>query len=197
MTSATSFATTAAAAARRARARVRGRGAKHAPRRVAAASAAGVGAHGEEEVDARHMRRAVELASTALGKTHPNPAVGCVIIDEAGAVVGEGYHPEAGMPHAEVFALRAAGERARGGTAYVTLEPCDHFGRTPPCSLALVDAGVRRVVVGMVDPDERVNGGGIQTLRDNGIEVAVGVEEGACRELNREFIARVTGAVPP
>lgn len=137
--------------------------------------------------DARHMRRAVELASTALGKTHPNPAVGCVILDEDGGIVGEGYHPEAGLPHAEVFALRAAGERARGGTAYVTLEPCNHFGRTPPCSLALVDAGVRRVVVGMVDPDERVNGGGIKTLRDNGIEVVVGVEEEACRELNRDW----------
>ena len=106
------------------------------------------------------MRRALALAATAAGKTFPNPVVGCVIVDEhSGVVVGEGYHPKAGEPHAEVFALRAAGANAKGCTAYVTLEPCDHFGRTPPCSRALVDAGVKRVVVGFVDPDPRVSGG--------------------------------------
>lgn len=96
------------------------------------------------ETDQAHMRRALELARTAEGKTHPNPAVGCVITLD-GEVVGEGFHPKAGEPHAEVFALRAAGQAARGGTAYVTLEPCNHFGRTPPCALAILEAGVSRV----------------------------------------------------
>ena len=142
-------------------------------------------------MDAEYMRRAISLARTALGRTHPNPVVGCVVLDAAGRVVGEGYHPAAGMPHAEVFALRAAGDAARGGTAYVTLEPCDHYGRTPPCSLALVDAGVSRVVVGMVDPNPQVNGGGVRTLRDAGVEVVVGVEEDACRAMNTDFINRI------
>ena len=143
-------------------------------------------------VDAERMRRALELAATATGKTFPNPVVGCVIVDDDGVTVGEGYHPKAGEPHAEVFALRAAGDAARGATAYVTLEPCDHFGRTPPCSRALVDAGVRRVVVGFVDPDPRVSGGGIRTLLSAGLEVAVGCEEEACRAINADFIARNT-----
>lgn len=108
------------------------------------------------------MRRALELAARATGKTFPNPVVGCVIVDPStGETVGQGFHPKAGEPHAEVFALRAAGHLARGATAYVSLEPCDHFGRTPPCSRALVDAGVARVVVGFVDPDPRVSGGGL------------------------------------
>ena len=136
------------------------------------------------------MRRALALAATAAGKTFPNPVVGCVIVDErSGVVVGEGYHPKAGEPHAEVFALRAAGANAKGCTAYVTLEPCDHFGRTPPCSRALVDAGVTRVVVGFVDPDPRVSGGGIRTLLDAGIEVCVGCCEEECREINADFVS--------
>ena len=142
--------------------------------------------------DARFMRRALEVAATATGEeVFPNPLVGCVVVDaRTDDVVGEGYHPKAGEPHAEVFALRAAGELARGATAYVTLEPCNHFGRTPPCARALVDAGVARVVVGFVDPDPRVSGGGIQTLVNAGIEVAVGCEEEACREINADFIER-------
>ena len=138
------------------------------------------------------MRRALELAATATAaEVFPNPLVGCVVVDaRTDEVVGEGYHPEAGEPHAEVFALRAAGARARGATAYVTLEPCDHFGRTPPCARALVDAGVARVVVGFVDPDPRVSGGGVRTLADAGVEVAVGCEEAACREINADFIER-------
>ena len=107
-------------------------------------------------------------------------------------VVGEGYHPKAGEPHAEVFALRGSGEAARGATAYVSLEPCNHFGRTPPCSRALVDAGIARVVVGFVDPDPRVSGGGIQTLLNAGVEVAGPCEQAACREINADFIERMT-----
>ena len=142
--------------------------------------------------DEAYMRRALEAAATkTAAEVAPNPLVGCVVVDPArDVVVGVGYHPKAGEPHAEVFALRAAGELARGATAYVTLEPCNHFGRTPPCARALVDAGVKRVVVGFVDPDPRVSGGGIQTLLNAGIEVAVGCEEARCREINAEFIAR-------
>ena len=130
------------------------------------------------------------LARRALGKTAPNPLVGSVVIQDE-QIVGEGFHPGAGYPHAEVFALREAGNRALGATIYVNLEPCNHYGRTPPCSEALVAAGVAKVVVGMVDPDPRVSGGGIARLRAAGIEVIVGVEEDACRQLNEAFIHRV------
>lgn len=106
-------------------------------------------------------------------------------------MVGEGYHPKAGEPHAEVFALRAAGALAAGATAYVSLEPCNHYGRTPPCSGALVAAKLARVVVGCVDPNPLVGGGGIATLRAAGIAVAVGCEEDACKQLNPEFMARM------
>ena len=136
------------------------------------------------------MRRCLELASRALGKTAPNPLVGAIIVNR-GRVVGEGFHPQAGEPHAEVFALREADEKAAGATVYVNLEPCNHTGRTPPCTEALIAAGVRKVVVGMVDPDPRVSGGGISRLREAGIEVIVGVEEEACRQLNEAFIHRI------
>lgn len=137
------------------------------------------------------MRRALALARRAEGQTHPNPAVGCVIVAPDGRVVGEGYHPRAGLPHAEVYALRAAGSAAAGATAYVTLEPCNHYGRTPPCSRALVAAGVTRVVVGCVDPNPLVGGQGVATLRGAGIAVAVGCEEQACASLNAEFMERM------
>ncbi|MFE1744689.1 bifunctional diaminohydroxyphosphoribosylaminopyrimidine deaminase/5-amino-6-(5-phosphoribosylamino)uracil reductase RibD [Coleofasciculus sp. H7-2] len=140
--------------------------------------------------DRAMMQRCIELARHALGQTAPNPLVGSVIVQD-GQIVGEGFHPGAGHPHAEVFALRDAGERAKGATIYVNLEPCNHYGRTPPCSEALVAAGVSKVVVGMVDPDPRVSGGGIERLRAAGIEVVVGVEEDACRQLNEAFIHRV------
>jgi len=136
------------------------------------------------------MQRCIALARCALGETAPNPMVGCVIVQE-GQIVGEGFHPKAGEPHAEVFALRAAGEQARGATLYVNLEPCNHYGRTPPCSEALIKAGIVRVVVGMVDPDPRVSGRGIAQLRAAGVEVVVGIEEAACQQLNEAFIHRV------
>ncbi|MGA7933149.1 MAG: bifunctional diaminohydroxyphosphoribosylaminopyrimidine deaminase/5-amino-6-(5-phosphoribosylamino)uracil reductase RibD [Kovacikia sp.] len=146
---------------------------------------------GEIQVnDSVIMQRCLELAKRALGQTAPNPLVGAVIVQN-GEIVGEGFHPAAGQPHAEVFALKQAGNQAHGATLYVNLEPCNHYGRTPPCSEAIVAAGLKKVVVGMVDPDPRVSGGGIARLRQAGIEVVVGVEETACRELNEAFIYRV------
>ncbi|WP_265265022.1 bifunctional diaminohydroxyphosphoribosylaminopyrimidine deaminase/5-amino-6-(5-phosphoribosylamino)uracil reductase RibD [Spirulina subsalsa] len=140
--------------------------------------------------DREMMRRCLQLARKALGKTAPNPLVGCVIT-QGGKIVGQGFHPKAGEPHAEVFALRAAGEQARGATLYVNLEPCNHQGRTPPCTQAILQGGIRKVVVGMIDPDPRVSGTGVETLQQAGLEVVVGVEEAACRQLNEAFIHRV------
>jgi diaminohydroxyphosphoribosylaminopyrimidine deaminase/5-amino-6-(5-phosphoribosylamino)uracil reductase len=126
--------------------------------------------------DAAHMREALVLAHWGQGRTAPNPPVGCVIV-QGGAVVGRGFHPKAGEPHAEIFALREAGERARGSTVYVTLEPCSHHGRTPPCVDALIAAGVARVVVAALDPNPLVGGQGIDRLRQAGIAIDVGVFE--------------------
>ncbi len=142
------------------------------------------------DFDSRMMLRCLELARRALGRTSPNPLVGAVIVKD-GEIVGEGFHPRAGEPHAEVFALKAAANRARGATIYVSLEPCNHYGRTPPCSEGLIQAGVAKVVVGMVDPNPLVAGGGIARLRAAGIEVLVGVEESACRQLNEAFVHRI------
>lgn len=141
------------------------------------------------------MTRALQLARKGLYSTHPNPRVGCVIV--AGSeLVGEGWHVRAGEPHAEVHALRQAGERARGATAYVTLEPCSHHGRTPPCAEALVKAGVGRVVAAMQDPNPQVAGRGLELLRRVGIEVASGVLEIEARELNVGFIKRMETGLP-
>lgn len=147
------------------------------------------------DFDRQMMQRCLELAAKATGKTSPNPLVGSVIVRD-GKVVGEGYHPQAGKPHAEVFALRDAGEQARGATVYVNLEPCNHYGRTPPCSEALIKAEVAKVVVGMVDDNPQVGGTGIQRLRDAGIEVVVGVEEQACQKLNEAFTQRIRNQKP-
>ncbi|MFN6525987.1 bifunctional diaminohydroxyphosphoribosylaminopyrimidine deaminase/5-amino-6-(5-phosphoribosylamino)uracil reductase RibD [Nostoc sp. ChiSLP03a] len=142
------------------------------------------------DFDSRMMLRCLELARRALGRTSPNPLVGAVVVKN-GEIVGEGFHPRAGEPHAEVFALRAAGESARDATVYVSLEPCNHYGRTPPCSEGLINAGVAKVVVGMIDPNPLVAGGGIARLRAAGIEVLVGVEEAACKKLNEAFVHRI------
>jgi diaminohydroxyphosphoribosylaminopyrimidine deaminase / 5-amino-6-(5-phosphoribosylamino)uracil reductase len=138
------------------------------------------------------MARALELARAADYRTSPNPMVGAVVVDVAGEAVGEGYHERAGGPHAEAVALAAAGARAHGATVYVTLEPCSHHGRTPPCADALVAAGVRRVVVAMEDPDARNRGRGIDRLRAAGIEVEVGDHAAEARRLNEMFVTHRT-----
>lgn len=142
------------------------------------------------------MAHALELARRGLFSTHPNPRVGCVIVAAGGEIVGEGWHVRAGEPHAEVHALRQAGERARGATAYVTLEPCSHHGRTPPCAEALVRAGVGRVVAAMQDPNPLVGGRGLALLRAAGIEVASGVLEQEARDLNAGFVRRMEQGLP-
>jgi len=145
--------------------------------------------------DHDYMRRALELAARGLYTTTPNPRVGCVIVRD-GAIVGEGFHERAGEPHAEVLALRAAGERARGATVYLTLEPCAHYGRTPPCADALIEAGVARVVAAMRDPNPRVAGGGFEKLRAAGIAVETGLMEEQARALNIGFVSRMTRGTP-
>lgn len=147
------------------------------------------------DVDALWMTRAFELARRGRATTTPNPRVGCVLVRD-GLPVGEGWHERAGGPHAEVVALRAAGDRARGSTAYVTLEPCSHVGRTGPCCEALAAAGVAGVVAAMQDPNPLVSGSGLERLRAAGIAVRTGVLEAQARALNPGFIARMTRGWP-
>ena len=141
------------------------------------------------------MAQALHLAERGLYTTSPNPRVGCVLVRD-GKVVGEGWHERAGGPHAEAVALRMAGEAARGATAYITLEPCSHFGRTPPCADTLIAAGVSRVVAAVQDPNPQVAGQGLAKLRAAGIEVECGLMEAAARELNVGFFARMTRGTP-
>ena len=145
--------------------------------------------------DRDFMARALCLARRGLYSTSPNPRVGCVIVRD-GLVVGEGWHQRAGEAHAEVHALQMAGEAARGATAYVTLEPCSHYGRTPPCSAALIAAGVSKVVAAMPDPNPQVAGRGLAQLAAAGIEVVTGVLEDDARELNIGFVSRMTRGRP-
>lgn len=146
-------------------------------------------------LDHRFMARALELAEQGLYSTDPNPRVGCVIV-QGEQVVGEGWHMRAGEPHAEVHALRQAGEAARGATAYVTLEPCSHHGRTPPCADALLAAGVGRVVAAMQDPNPQVGGQGLARLAAAGVVVSAGVLEAQARALNPGFIKRMEQGLP-
>jgi diaminohydroxyphosphoribosylaminopyrimidine deaminase/5-amino-6-(5-phosphoribosylamino)uracil reductase len=139
--------------------------------------------------DHRYMALALRLAERGLFSTDPNPRVGAVLV-KAGQVIGEGFHKAAGQSHAETIALAQAGAAARGSTAYVTLEPCNHFGRTPPCSQALVEAGVSEVVVAMTDPDPRTAGAGLQTLTQAGVRTRAGLMEAAARALNVGFVSR-------
>lgn len=146
--------------------------------------------------DEYYMQLALELALKAEGNTSPNPMVGCVLVNEDGEIVGEGYHHKAGEPHAEVMAIRDAGKASVGCTAYVTLEPCSHFGRTGPCCRALFAAGIRRVVVACTDPNPKVAGKGLKYLQDMGIEVKVGVCEEEALRLNERFFTWITKRRP-
>jgi diaminohydroxyphosphoribosylaminopyrimidine deaminase/5-amino-6-(5-phosphoribosylamino)uracil reductase len=145
--------------------------------------------------DAFYMAKAIQLAQQGLYTTHPNPRVGCVVVKD-GKIVGEGFHARAGQPHAEVFALRQAGAQAQGATAYVTLEPCAHYGRTPPCANALVEAGVARVVMASLDSNPLVAGKGQAILQNAGISTTVGVLEGEAKALNKGFFRRMQGGLP-
>jgi diaminohydroxyphosphoribosylaminopyrimidine deaminase/5-amino-6-(5-phosphoribosylamino)uracil reductase len=149
----------------------------------------------DPEEDAAHMAAALALARRGLGNTWPNPAVGCVLVRD-GQVVGRGWTQPGGRPHAEAEALARAGEAARGATAYVTLEPCSHWGRTPPCCDALIRAGVRRVVVATGDPDPRVDGRGLQRLREAGVIVELGLGGATARADNAGFARRITRGLP-
>ncbi|MGE0315609.1 MAG: bifunctional diaminohydroxyphosphoribosylaminopyrimidine deaminase/5-amino-6-(5-phosphoribosylamino)uracil reductase RibD [Lautropia sp.] len=147
------------------------------------------------DADRRHMSHAITIAANGLNTTAPNPRVGCVIV-AGDTVVGEGWHRYAGEPHAEVLALAQAGGRARGATVYVTLEPCSHHGRTPPCTDMLIDAGVGRVIAAMEDPNPLVNGNGLAALRAAGIDVRCGLMNLEAVELNPGFVSRMTRKRP-
>ena len=145
--------------------------------------------------DTKYMKRALTLARKGIGRTSPNPVVGCVIVKD-GAIIGEGWHKKAGEPHAEIHALEMAGIAAEKSDVYVTLEPCCHSGKTPPCSEALIRAGVKRVVAGMLDPNPLVSGGGVAALKLAGIETSCGILEDDCRAINLPFIKHVTTGMP-
>ncbi len=147
------------------------------------------------DVDIRFMRLALREARKGVGRTSPNPCVGAIVVKGKG-VVSRGYHKKAGTPHAEIHALRKAGKEASGATLYVTLEPCNHTGRTPPCSHAVAAAGIKRVVVGMEDPNPLVKGSGNRYLREQGIDVVSGILEEDCRELNLPFIKHISSGLP-
>lgn len=143
----------------------------------------------------KYMRIALELARKASGLTNPNPAVGALVVKN-GVIVGRGYHKRCGLPHAEANAIKAAGARAIGATMYVTMEPCNHFGRTPPCTNAIIRSGIRKVIVGMKDPNPVTNGKGIRKLKSAGIEVVCGVLEDGVRDLNRPFSKYIQTGMP-
>ena len=152
--------------------------------------------NGITPLDVSNMQAALALAGRGLGSVWPNPAVGCLIVDPDGVVVGRGWTQPGGRPHAETEAIKQAGAKAQGATAYVSLEPCDHHGQTPPCSQALIDAGIARVVVGCQDPDERVSGKGVRRLEAAGIEVVSGVCRDEAERLNKGFFLRTQEGRP-
>jgi diaminohydroxyphosphoribosylaminopyrimidine deaminase/5-amino-6-(5-phosphoribosylamino)uracil reductase len=149
----------------------------------------------ESDLDSHYMKQALRLAVKGRGRTSPNPMVGAVVV-WSGVVVGRGYHEYVGGPHAEINALREAGLKAKNASLYVTLEPCNHFGRTPPCTQAILAAGIKRVVVGMSDPNPSVKGGGANWLRENGVSVETGIMEKECRQVNQAFIKHSTTGLP-
>ncbi len=142
-----------------------------------------------------YMQKAFQIAKKGEGRTSPNPVVGAVIV-KSGMMVGEGYHPMAGMPHAEIYALNGAGKKAQGATLYVTLEPCNHYGRTPPCTEAIINAGITKVVIATPDPNPDVAGGGAKRLRDAGIKVEMGVLEKEGRKMNEVFFKYSQTKIP-
>lgn len=146
-------------------------------------------------MESKYMKRALELAEKGSGFTSPNPLVGAVIVKD-GMIIGEGYHEIYGGPHAEINAFKNATDDVRGATMYVTLEPCSHFGKTPPCADAIVEKGISKVVIGMIDPNPVVAGRGVSILRDSGIEVHTGVLEEECKKLNEIFIKYITTKKP-
>jgi len=146
-------------------------------------------------IDRNYMRLALQEAKKGIGRTSPNPSVGAVVVTN-GKVVGRGYHKKAGTPHAEIHALQAAGRKAKDATLYVTLEPCNHAGRTPPCTEAVLQDGISRVVIGMLDPNPRVTGGGADYLSSQGMSISSGVLEQECREINLPFIKHSATGLP-
>ena len=149
----------------------------------------------KNDQDLFYMQQAIELAKLWRFTTTPNPNVGCIIVKD-NQIIGQGYHQKAGGPHAEVYALQMAGNNVKGATAYVTLEPCSHFGRTPPCADALIKSGIKRVVIAMQDPNPNVAGQGIKRLNDAGIEVSVGVLAAQAELLNKGFLKRMRTGLP-
>jgi len=145
--------------------------------------------------DERYMALAIKEAKKGIGRTSPNPNVGAVVVRD-GQVIGKGYHKKAGTPHAEIHALRQSGGKAEGATIYVTLEPCSHTGRTPPCCEAIVNSGIKKVVVGMVDPNPLVSGSGNQFLQAHGVDVVCGILRDQCIAINRPFIKHITTSLP-
>lgn len=146
-------------------------------------------------IDEKYMKLALELARKAEGLTSPNPAVGAVVVKDE-MVVGKGYHARCGLPHAEVNALKEAGSRAKGATLYVTMEPCDHFGKTPPCTDVIIKSGIKNVVIAMRDPNPITNGKGLKRLKANGIRITTGVLESEAKSLNRPFEKFITTGMP-
>ena len=147
------------------------------------------------DIDSNYMRMALWEAKKGMGRTSPNPCVGALVVKN-GRIIGKGYHKKAGTPHAEINALQDAGRKAKGSTLYVTLEPCNHTGRTPPCTEAILEAGVAQVVIGMQDPNPRVAGGGAKYLASKGLTVITGVLEHDCREINLAFVKHSTTGLP-
>ncbi len=145
--------------------------------------------------DIQYMQRAIEMASRARGRTSPNPMVGAVIVKD-GQIIGEGYHQKAGTPHAEIHALQSAGPEASGATLYVSLEPCCHHGRTPPCTEAVIKAGIKRVVIAVLDPNPKVAGKGLEILQQAGMETEVGVMQEAAVQLNEVFFKYIQSRMP-
>jgi diaminohydroxyphosphoribosylaminopyrimidine deaminase/5-amino-6-(5-phosphoribosylamino)uracil reductase len=147
------------------------------------------------DIDERFMKKVIRLARRGLGSTSPNPVVGALIVKDD-QIISSGYHKRAGAPHAEIVALSKAGERTRGSSLYVNMEPCNHYGRTPPCTGAILESGVRKIVVGMPDPNPHVTGGGCEFLRSKGVEVKCGVLEEECTRLNEAYVKYVTKGKP-